>query len=330
MNEGRGSSRRHSEAGNRKSGGSVRVKVPASASNLGPGFDCLGLALNLCNEVVLQTAGGFRKAGEPNVCVTVEGFGAGALPTGRGNLVVRAAERVFARARRIPDRLTVRTINRIPVYAGLGSSAAAIVGGLVAANELCNRPLKPKELLALAVEMEGHPDNVAPALLGGFTICVLGENGAVHVLQPRVRADLICVVCVPQKAVLTAAARRALPKTYRRRDAVFSLSRAAMLTAVLLGGDTRLLKIAMEDRLHQPYRSKFVPGMLEAIQAATAAGALGACFSGSGPAILAFVDRKASPEHVGNALERAFAAQRIRSETFVLSISRVGAHATKQ
>ena len=306
---------------------SVQVTVPATAANLGPGFDCLGLAVNLCNEVILQTAGGFRSSGEPNVCVTVDGLGEKSLPTGRGNLVVRAAERVFAQAGRVPDRLTVRLINRIPLCSGMGSSAAAIVGGLVGANELCRRPLKPDQLLALAAEMEGHPDNVAPALLGGFTISVVGEDGAVRVLQPRVRRDLICVFCVPDKMLPTTKARRALPKSYRRADVVFSLSRTAMLTALLQGGSTGLLKMAMEDRLHQPYRAKLVPGMMEAVAAAVKAGALGACLSGSGPTVLAFVDHHGSPDHVGAALIKAFAAEGIRAETFVLSISSVGARA---
>jgi homoserine kinase len=306
---------------------SVQVTIPATASNLGPGFDCLGLAVNLCNEVILQTAGGFRSSGESNVCVTVNGLGEKSLTTGRGNLVVRAAERVFALAGRVPDRLTVRLTNRIPLSSGMGSSAAAIVGGLVGANELCRRPLKPDQLLALATEMEGHPDNAAPALLGGFTISVVGEDGVVRVLQPRIRRDLICVFCVPDKMLPTSKARRALPKSYRRADVVFSLSRTAMLTALLQGGSTGLLKMAMEDRLHQPYRAKLVPGMMEAVAAAVKAGALGACLSGSGPTVLAFVDHHGSPDQVGAALEKAFAAERIRSETFVLSISSTGARA---
>jgi homoserine kinase len=312
---------------------SVQVKVPATAANLGPGFDCLGLAVNLCNLVILQTAGGFRSSGEPNVCVTVDGPGEKSLPVGRGNLVVRAAERIFAQAGCVPDRLTVRLINRIPPSSGMGSSAAAIVGGLVGANELCRlarpggRPLKTDQLLALAAEMEGHPDNVAPALLGGFTISVIGEDGAVRVLQPRVRRDLICVFCVPDATLPTTRARRALPKSYRRADVVFSLSRAAMLTALLQGGGTGLLQLAMEDRLHQPYRAKLVPGVAEALAAAAQAGALGACLSGSGPTVLAFVDHRGSPDRVGAALKKAFAAKGIRAETFVLEISTSGARA---
>jgi homoserine kinase len=306
---------------------SVQVTVPATATNLGPGFDCLGIAVNLCNEVILQTAGGFRSSGEPNVCVTVSGLGEKSLTTGRGNLVVRAAERVFTQARHVPDRLTVRLINRIPLCSGMGSSAAAIVGGLVGANELCRRPLKPHQLLALAAEMDGHPDNAAPALLGGFTISVVGEDGAIRVLQPRVRRDLICVFCVPDKMLPTTRARRALPKSYRRADVVFSLSRTAMLTALLQGGSTGLLKMAMEDRLHQPYRAKLVPGMMEAVAAAVKAGALGACLSGSGPTVLGFVDHHGSPDQVGAAAEKAFAAEGVRAETFVLSISSSGARA---
>lgn len=306
----------------------VRVTVPASTSNLGPGFDTLGLALNLRNEFSFQVAGGFRNSPESSIALTVEGRGEGVLPTGRGNLVIQAAEKVFARAKEYPERLSVRLVNRVPLASGMGSSATAIVGGLVAANELCGRPFSTEQLLAIGTEMEGHPDNVTPALYGGLTISVVGEDGQVHLLQPRPRNDLICVFCVPGRPLPTRLARRALPKRYTRADAVFSLSRAAMLSTLLQGGNARLFRVAMQDRLHQPYRAKLMPGLLDAVARAQEAGALGACFSGSGPTILALVDRTGSPDRVGHAMARAFESHRIPSEVLTLNISRVGARVT--
>ncbi len=304
---------------------SVRVTVPASTANLGPGFDVLGLAVSLRNEVALRVAGRFRSSGEPVISVSVEGCGAGELPLGRTNLVVKAALRVFSGARKIPERLSVRLLNRVPLASGLGSSAAAAVGGLVGANELCGRPLTKDDILRSAAEMEGHPDNVAPALLGGLAICVLGEAGKVHVFNPRVRRDLMCVFCVPASPLLTRHARRVLPRSYSRADVVFSLSRAAMLAGLLQGGSTALFRVAMQDRIHQPYREKLRPGMSDAMRAAEKAGALGACLSGAGPTVLALVERGGDTERVGAAMCRAFERAGVSAQPLTAGISREGA-----
>ncbi len=302
----------------------VRVTVPASTANLGPGFDAMGLAVSLRNEVILQPAGAVKAGGDPIVCVDIEGCGAQTLPRDRTNLVVRAALRVLRRAARLPERLRFRLINRIPLSSGLGSSAAATVGGLVAANEICGRPLTPSDLLAAATEMEGHPDNVSAAILGGLTISVTGDDGAVHVAQPRVRNDLLFVFCVPKLEVSTTCARKVLPARYSRPDVVFSLSRAAMLAALLQGGPKPLFRVAMQDRLHQPCRCKLGPGIEKALAAALKEGALGACLSGSGPTVLALTDRTSNPDGIGQAMTRAFAAAGVESESHILDVSRQG------
>lgn len=308
---------------------SVRVTVPATAANLGPGFDALALAVSLRNEVTLQAAGRMRPSGDTITCVTVDGYGAGKVPVGRTNLVVRAALRVFAAAKRVPERLSVRLRNRIPLGSGLGSSAAGTIGGLLAANALCGEPLSHQRILEMATKMEGHPDNAAAALHGGLTICAMGARGRVHVLQSRVRKDLTCVFCVPEKPVETRKARAALPKTYRREDVVFSLSRAAMLSALLQGGGTDLFSVAMEDRLHQPRRAKLMPGIAEAMDAAVAAGALGACISGVGPAVLAFAGRRGQPDAIAQAMTAAFLKAGTEAKSLVLGISRNGARVTQ-
>jgi homoserine kinase len=303
---------------------SVRVTVPASTSNLGPGFDTLGLALNLRNELLLQATGSKRGDAESAVCVSIEGRGEGQLPTNAQNVAVKAAKFVFRAAGYIPERLHFRLINRIPLCSGLGSSASAIVAGLAAANAICDGPFTLEQLLTMATALEGHPDNAAPALLGGLTICVLDEAGRVQVVQPRVRNDLQFLFCVPSVELPTKRARKALPKSYKREDVVFSLSRAVMLTALLHGGSTRLLRAAMHDRIHQPYRAPLVPGLAEALEAAEGAGALGACISGSGPTVLAITDRSVSQENVGKAMARAFSARGISSEILPLGVSRFG------
>lgn len=304
---------------------SVRVTVPASSANLGPGFDALGLAVNLRNEVLVYPAGGLCSGQEPLICVEIEGCGEAVLPRDRNNMVVCAAMRVFRKARNVPERLRFHLVNRIPLSSGLGSSAAAVVGGLVAANEVCGKPLTQDQILAEAVAMEGHPDNVSAALLGGLTISVTADDGRVIVTQPRVRNDLIFVFCVPKIEISTVKARKSLPARYTRADAVFSLSRAAMLTALLQGGEKSLLRIAMQDRLHQPYRSKLGAGIDKAIDAALNEGALGACLSGSGPTILALTDRNANPDAIGRAMSRAFTAAGVESESLILDVSRQGA-----
>ena len=303
----------------------VRATVPASTSNLGPGFDTLGLAVGIRNEVRMVAVGPWRRCGRPEVSVAVKGQGGDDVPRGRKNLVYRGALEVFLRVRRCPAALRIELVNRIPTGSGLGSSAAAALGGMVAANALCGGAMGRDELCDLATAMEGHPDNVAPALYGGLTISVVDGNGHVHVLRPRVRRDIVCVFCIPERGVSTRRARDVLPARYARGDAVYSLSRAAMLAALLGGGPHRLFREAMRDSLHQRYRSRFVPGMEEGISAAEKAGALGACLSGAGPAVLALAGRRGHSERIGRAMVRALAKAGRGSEFRIVPITMTGA-----
>jgi homoserine kinase len=231
--------------------------------------------------------------------------------------------------KRFPARLDARLVNRIPLSSGMGSSAAATIGGLVAANELTGRAFSNEELLAMAAGMEGHPDNVAPALYGGLTICAQDAKKKVHVLCPRVRNDLTFIFCVPDRMLPTQQARQVLPKSYSREDVVFNISRTALLAALLQGGDAALLDLAMQDRIHQPYRAPLVPGLAETIEAARGAGAMGACFSGSGPTILAISDRRGNHEKIAQAMKAAFRRHAIASDVFPLRVSRFGARVTR-
>src|SRR5919106_5596646 len=254
------------------------VRTPASSANLGPGFDALGLALGLWNEATIDLSG------EPGL-VTLCGTEAGLLD-GRENLALTAMQRLADETARTlpPFSLIVRT--DVPVARGLGSSAAALVAGLVAANHLLGTSLAVSELFSLAWQMEGHGDNVGAALYGGAVLAVPEVANPVQLLTHG-RLDLCAVVFIPQLTGLTRAARAALPPTVPHADAAFNVAAAGGLVLGLHTGDTRLITAGMHDRLHEPYRARLFPHLEVLIAAARAAGALGACLSGAGPSVLA-------------------------------------------
>lgn len=292
----------------------IGVRVPATSANLGPGFDVLGLALGLYNEIVYEEA--------DRVSVMVDGEGAGRLDTGAGNVVVRAALMAYEAAGRPFRGAAIHCVNRIPVARGLGSSAAAWVGGLVAANATLGSPLDRDAVLALACRAEGHPDNVAAALLGGLTVsCVSGERVAAVSLP--VPADLGWVVLVPGIESATREARALLPDTVARADAVFNLQRLGLLLAGLASGRIDVLGMAMEDRLHQPQRQALFPWMEAARRAALDAGALGCVLSGAGPSLLAAVSGAAQP--VARAMEGALSVSGVAGHALLLPVDSGGA-----
>jgi homoserine kinase len=273
----------------------VEITVPASTANLGPGFDALGLALGLYNRIRLLPGGDC-------VEVAVSGEGAEHLSTGPDNLVYQAVQRLYQEVGWPAPMMRIELENAIPVSRGLGSSSTAIVGGLLGANALLDQPLSPDHVLSLAVEMEGHPDNVAPALLGGFQVTSVTDDGLIHLRLPT-PAGLRAVVCIPDAAVSTDAARRVLPESYSRADAVFNVGRVALLVAALTTGEVSALRPAMQDKIHQPYRAELVPGFREALGAALDAGALGSCLSGSGSTMLALTEDR--EERIGEAMVAA-------------------------
>jgi homoserine kinase len=299
----------------------VCVQVPATAANLGPGFDCLGMALQLYNTVEMA------RLGTGGLSIEVQGEGAGEIARDETNIVYRAAMRVFKQAGNPPAGLKIKLVNNIPVARGLGSSAAAIVGALIAANLLCGNKLSQKELLNLAASLEGHPDNVAPALLGGVVVSVAveGEIKCVKITPPP---GLKAVLAIPEFTVLTKTAREVLPQMVNMQDAVFNLGRLALLITAFHQGDLGLLPTAMEDRLHQPYRASLVPGMKKVLAAARLAGARGVCLSGAGPSIIALAD--GNFELIARVMRETFRQGGIRVRTMVLNISPVGARALEK
>ena len=260
----------------------ITVSVPATTANLGPGFDCLGMALDVWNTITFTTGGsGF----------SVRGQGADDLPAGQGNFISTAFAVPFEKSGTPVPEVEVVCHNRIPVGRGLGSSSAAVVAGIVAGNELCGSPFTQDEMLAMAANVEGHPDNVASAILGGLQVVVSGGDGIVTSSVPLPK-ELDAVLFVPDQPVVTEEARSLLPRRIDRDDAVFNIGRVGLLVNALATGDLSLLRTATEDRLHQQEREKLFPAMKNILRAALDAGALGAFLSGSGSSVLAFANSR--------------------------------------
>ena len=285
----------------------VVVKVPATTANLGPGFDCLGMALNLYNEISMSLA--------PSTTIEVEGQGADAISKDENNIVWQAARRVFEELGQPMPAIAIKLVNQIPTSRGLGSSAAAIVGGLVAANKLAGNQLSQEKLLALATELEGHPDNVAPALLGGIVISVVDE-GKVHYLKIDPPEELGTVVAIPDFELSTRAAREVLPRQVSLQDAIFNLSRAALMVGALCQKRLDLLEVAAQDVLHQPQRATLVPGLVQVIETANKAGALSVMLSGAGPTVIALTGNY--QEEIAGVMEKTFLAAEVKCHTKIL------------
>jgi homoserine kinase len=271
----------------------ITVRVPATSANLGPGFDCFGLALDLCNEVTIDTEA------EPGV--RWEGEGAGELPTDGSDLISRTIAHVGSFHEMTAPPLRLTGVNRIPLERGLGSSSAAAVAGVVLGSRLFDLSIDghntsgghdPYSVFALAAQVEGHPDNAAPAAFGGFTIAIPEP----HVVRLDPHPDLRPVLLIPGEVRLpTAEARRALPGEVSREDAVFNLAHAALMVEALTR-DPSLLRTAMHDRLHQEVRLSLVPPVLEVFRRVSAAN-VPICVSGAGPSLLAFEsDRHPVPD----------------------------------
>ncbi len=297
-------------------------RVPATTANLGPGFDSMGLALTLHNELAAEV-------GRTNkTVVEIVGEGENTLARDESNLVVRSMIETFKQLDRKPVPVWVRCTNRIPLSRGLGSSSAAVAGGVFLANEICGRPLDREDLFKIAAKIEGHPDNVAPALLGGLAVSVGDAEAGFHALS--VDLDALTkwkyVVAIPDFTIDTAAARKVLPKKIAFEDAVFNIGRASLVIAALLKGPGKaanaVLKEAMNDRLHQPSREKLIAGRQAVMDAAYKAGALGVCVSGSGPSIFAVGSKWAN--RIGEAMVETFNKQGIAARYEVLNVEPAG------
>jgi homoserine kinase len=306
----------------------VVVDVPASSANLGAGYDCLGVALGLTNRVEVEVRGWSR--GE--IELTVDGEGVGELPADRTNRCVQGIEAALREVRgEMPEGVgwRISAHNEIPLARGLGSSAAATVAGLVAGNHFLGEPLTSADLLRLATAIEGHPDNAAAALLGGFTVCAVTDSG-IETLRFDAPRDLRAVLFVPELRLETRDMRAALPESVPLVDAVANLGRVAIGVAGLAMGRFDLLRVLTVDRLHEPYRASVYPQLPRLVEAARGAGAIGACLSGAGSTILAFSDSVRTITRIEAAFGAAAADTDLPGRIVVVSPRNLGAHVVKR
>ena len=257
-----------------------RMRIPATTANMGPGFDCIGMAFDMYNYIdfaPLDTIGACKLTSDGN---------AGKIDLSKDNLIYKAYVAVFEYLHQPVAGIKRHFENNIPYSRGLGSSSAALIGGVKVANEVLENPLNDTEILNIALQFEGHPDNIAPALLGGVVISGLDENGTVFYSKIAPPKNLHCTVIIPDYPLATKKAREVLPKQFTMQDAVYNVGRMAMLVDALHTGKLDQLALAMNDKLHQPYRMSLIKGMNEIIPAAKSLGALNVVISGAGPTIL--------------------------------------------
>ncbi|WP_028509062.1 homoserine kinase [Ruminococcus sp. NK3A76] len=257
----------------------IKLQIPATSANLGAGFDALGLALSFYNTAEM----------EENDVIDIRSLDDTPVPEDEKNLIYISAKDLYEVCGKQLKGLTLRQTNSIPMARGLGSSSACIIAGLVGANKMLGEPLSKDDLVDLAAQIEGHPDNTAPALLGGIVTAVF-DGRKVHWVKQEVYTRLKFAAIIPDFELKTEKARACLPKEVSHRDAVYNLSRAALFSASLLTGKFENLKTAVDDRLHQPYRMELIPNVKEVFDIAYTHGAYAAYISGAGPTVMAIAD----------------------------------------
>lgn len=299
---------------------SISVTVPATTANIGPGFDCLGAALTLYNRFRFTAHSG--EAG--TVAIAVSGLEAGRVVTDSSNLVYKAFTYFYQQQGLAVPAVEIEADLAIPLARGLGSSSTAIVGGLLGANALCKTPLEQSAVVEMAIALEGHPDNVVPAMVGGCQLAVDNADGTPTLCPIPWHHDIVPVVIVPDFELSTAAARQVLPTSYSRADAIFNTAHLGLLLRGLESGRGDWLRVALGDRIHQPYRQSLIPGYDTVAAAAVDAGAYGLVISGAGPTLLALTPAEGSAA-VGNAMAAAWAKVGQSATTHVLRLETRGA-----
>ena len=292
----------------------VRLRIPASSANMGPGFDTLGVALNLYSRLEIEEI----PEGVVVNTINPKGF----TPRDENNLIYKAAMNVFEYTGYKAKGLKITQDSAIPMTRGLGSSSACIIGGMLAANVISGRKLAYKEILNLAAKMEGHPDNVAPALYGGFCVSVYDGNTA-WCKSTKLNPDIKFAVMIPDYFVATKKSREVLPEAVPFKDAVHNVSRASLLQAALISGDMSMLKTAVDDRLHQQYRKSYIDGFDEIFEKTYELGAKATYLSGSGPTIVSVIDE--NYEEFNDGMKNFFKENSHDRNCMILSVDNVGA-----
>ncbi|MGJ3251717.1 MAG: homoserine kinase [Elainellaceae cyanobacterium] len=298
---------------------SVHVTVPATTANIGPGFDCLGAALTLYNRFRFSLL-----PGSESLTIEASGSDAAGVATDASNLAYRAFSEVYHRTGKSVPAVKIGIELGVPLARGLGSSATAIIGGLVGANALLGSPLCPTEVMQLAIAIEGHPDNVVPALLGGCQLTVASDQNQPIICAIPWQDDISPILAVPNFELSTSAARRVLPDHYSRADAIFNTAHLGLLIRGLEAGHVEWLRAALHDRIHQPYRYTLIPGYSAVYEAALSAGAYGLVISGAGPTllVLAHSDQGTAIEM---AIAQTWANYDVRAQFYHLKLDTQGA-----
>lgn len=296
----------------------VKVIVPGTTANIGVGFDCLGAALTIYNEFSFT-----QLADSAKLEITVEGKEAPRVSTDSSNLLYQSFLKLYQHLEQTPPSVAIHTKLGVPLSRGLGSSATAIVGGLIGANQLAGKPLATSEIIELAIAIEGHPDNVVPAILGNCQLTV-GEPGNWQIAELQWNSNLVPIVAIPDFELSTEEARAVLPDAYSRGDAIFNISRMGLLLRGLTANNQNWLATALEDKLHQPYRQKLISGYEAVKQAAIASGAYGMVISGAGPTLLALAN-STEAQKVAVAMNQAWQNEGISAEVKCLVLDESGA-----
>jgi homoserine kinase len=257
----------------------IRIQVPATSANLGSGFDSLGIALDLYNQVWMEESDTVDISCRDNIVV----------PTDENNLIYWAAKQVYEKCGRKLPGMKIEQLNNIPMARGLGSSSACIVSGILGANRLLGSPLSKQDLINLAAKIEGHPDNTTPAIEGGLAASAI-EAGRVYSVSVPVSGRIRFVLFIPPFELKTEKARSVLPEQYSRSDAVYNLSRSALMAASLFSGKLENLRVAVQDKIHQPYRAGLIDNLDSVFRLSYELGSLGTYISGAGPTIISMID----------------------------------------
>ena len=306
----------------------VSVKVPASTANIGPGFDCLGMALPIYNTITIEETVLPGTGIEINIMSeeeSVDELVFDNIPRDENNLVYKAVEMLYNSIGQEPSELKINIQTGIPIARGLGSSSSIVVGGLLAANKLLGNPADETALLAIATEVEGHPDNVAPAILGGVVLAAQEEDASLSFCKLNWPEEWDITVCIPDFELSTEIARSILPKEVPMQDAVFNAKHLGMLIHAINANDAKLMRVALKDKLHQPYREKLVPGMKEIMEAFKHEdGVLGCVLSGAGPSMLV-ISYKYDVDKIKSTVRDIWEAQNIKVDIRTLKVEEQGA-----
>lgn len=306
----------------------ISVKVPATTANFGSGFDCFGMALPIYNVISIEETVLPGTGIEINIISETDDddeFAIEHIPKDENNIIYKAVEMLYNSIGQSPTELKINIKSQIPIAKGLGSSASIIVGGLLAANELLGRPADEAALLSIATEVEGHPDNVTPAIVGGLVLTSQEDDGSIVYRKLPWPEEWHLTLCIPDYELATDISRSVLPKEVLLSDATFNTRRTAMFIEALYTKDAELMKLALQDKLHQPYRTKLVPGLQDIMDNLKhEENVIGCVLSGAGPAIL-IVSQRNNLDRIKSIVNQTWADLNVKTDIRTLKVEEMGA-----